>query len=109
MAVAFIQEFQIVDGDHSTRNYDHVVERLGVEADPPDGLVVHTAGFDDEAGVFRIFDVWETQEQGERFMRDRLMPILGDVFADDPNATPPLREGYYALHDVVGGRTPVPG
>jgi hypothetical protein len=109
MAVAFIQEFRIVDGDHSTRNYDLVTERLGADTDPPDGLIVHSAGFDDETGVFRIFDVWETQEHGERFMRERLMPILGDVLAEDPNATAPLREGYYALHDLIRGRTPVPG
>ena len=28
------------------------------------GLLIHTAGFDEDAGVFRIFDVWESRERG---------------------------------------------
>jgi len=41
MAVAFVQEFEIVSGDRSTTNYDAVAERLGREV--PAGLIVHTA------------------------------------------------------------------
>ena len=52
MAVAYIQEFPI--GDRSTVNYDFVAERVG--EGPFEGLISHSAGFDDEAGVFRIFD-----------------------------------------------------
>ena len=67
MAVAFIQEFAVdPGGDRSTTNYDEVARRINADPDPPDGIIVHTAGFDDEAGVFRIFDVWETREQGRR-------------------------------------------
>ena len=58
MAVAYIQEFPI--GDRSTTNYDFVADKIG--DGPFDGLIVHTAGFDGEAGVFRILDVWETRE-----------------------------------------------
>src|SRR6476620_10640097 len=66
MAVAFVQEFEIEDGDTSTTNYDAVVAELELQ-ELPDGLLIHTAGFDHEAGVFQIFDVWETREQGEKF------------------------------------------
>lgn len=41
----------------------------------PQGLLLHSAGFDTDGGVFRIFDVWQTREDGERFMTDRLEPI----------------------------------
>src|SRR5207302_729916 len=58
MAVAFIQEFKIQGDDRSTTNYDTVSERLNTRNDPPEGGIVHTAGFDEDAGVFRIFDVW---------------------------------------------------
>ncbi len=67
MAVAYVQEFQIQDGDTSTANYDAVASALNLQ-DTPDGLLIHTAGFDHDGGVFRIFDVWETREQGEKFM-----------------------------------------
>jgi len=101
MPVAFIQEFRIENGDHSTTNYDAVAERLrGVI---PDGGLIHTAGFDDDAGVFRIFDVWETREQGERFMQEQLEPILGEMMASNPDLQPPTREGWYELHDVMAG------
>src|SRR5205085_429441 len=100
MAVAFIQEFKIQGDDRSTTNYDTVSERLNVQS-APDGAIVHTAGFDEDAGVFRIFDVWETREQGERFIRERLMPIVEELMATSDNATPPDREGWYELHDMM--------
>src|SRR3954447_16813181 len=101
MPVVYIQEFAIEGDDRSTTNYDAVNERLNAEADLPAGLVVHPAGFDEEAGVFRIADVWETQEDCDRFMRERLMPIVQEMFADRPDAPPPTREGSYDLHHIV--------
>ena len=72
MQVAFVQEFAITD--RSTTNYGSVKESLG--DDPIDGLIIHTAGFDDENNVFRIFDVWESREQADRFLER--MAIFGD-------------------------------
>ena len=97
MAVAFIQEFAIVDGDTSTSNYDSVNEQIG--SDPVDGLISHSAGFDHEAGVFRIYDVWENGEAAKNFYETRLGPIVEKVMANDPNAAPPLREATYELHN----------
>ena len=107
MAIAYLQEFKIRDGDTSTTNYDGVVAALNLQ-DAPDGLLIHTAGFDHEAGVFRIFDVWETREQGEKFINERLNPIvepLAEAAAQDPDSTfePPTREGWYELHDSMTG------
>jgi hypothetical protein len=101
MAVAFVQEFEIVSGDRSTTNYDAVAERIGDEA--PSGLIVHTAGFDEERGVFRILDVWESQEDARRFIDERLMPIVEELLAGRDDAPPPSREYFYELHHVVKG------
>jgi hypothetical protein len=101
MAVAFIQEFDVRGDDRSTTNYDTINERLNTREDPPEGGLVHTAGFDEDAGVFRIFDVWETREAGERFIRERLRPILEEVMASRPDAAPPDREAWYELHDLM--------
>ena len=101
MAVAFIQEFDVRGDDRTTTNYDAIQERLNAREDPPEGGIVHTAGFDDDAGVFRIFDVWETREAGERFIRERLRPILEEVMASRPDAAPPDREAWYELHDLM--------
>lgn len=107
MPVAFVQEFAIRDGDTSTTNYDAVAAELNLQ-DAPDGALIHTAGFDHDAGVFRIFDVWESREHGERFIADRLTPILERMGADaqargDTTFVPPDREAWYDLHDVMSG------
>lgn len=94
MAIAFIQEFAI--GDRSTTNYDFVKGQLG--DDPIDGLLIHTAGFDDDNDVFRVFDVWESREHAERFL-ERVMSIVGDELP--PDVAPPTREGFYELYDLV--------
>jgi len=102
MAVAFIQEFPIVNGDLSTTNYDAVTNELGLTG-APDGLIAHTAGFDQSAGVFRIFDVWETKEQGERFMNEQLNPVLERMMANagPDEFRPPTVETWYELHGAM--------
>ena len=102
MPVAFIQEFNVDPGDRSTTGYDAVAARLGDVR--PDGPLIHTAGFDDDAGVLRIFDVWESQEQGQRFIDEQLMPIITELMAGEPEGSggPPQRETFYELHNVIG-------
>jgi hypothetical protein len=105
VAIAFVQEFPIQNGDTSTTNYDAVVAALDLQ-DTPDGLLIHTAGFDHDAGVFRIFDVWESREQGEKFINERLSPITERMGAEaaqsgDDSFAPPTREGWYELHDSL--------
>lgn len=102
MAIAFVQEFEIVDGDTSTRNYDGVVEKLNLGNAPIPGLVVHTAGFDHDAGVFRIFDVWDDPGAAKEFYEEKLGPIIEELMAsNDPSARPPRHEATYELHDVI--------
>ena len=107
MAIAYLQEFTIQNGDTSTTNYDSVVAALDLQV-PPDGLLIHTAGFDHDAGVFRILDVWQTREQGERFINERLNPIIEPMAAaaqesGDTSFAPPSRETWYELHDSLTG------
>jgi hypothetical protein len=107
MAVAYVQEFTIIGGDTSTKNYDAVATALNLQ-EAPDGLLIHTAGFDHDAGVFRIFDVWESRAQGEAFIKDRLNPItepmaLAAMEAGDTSFAPPSREAWYELHDSMAG------
>ena len=96
MAIALVQEFPIDGNDRTTTNYDSVQERLGTEV--PDGLRYHTAGFDEQAGVFRIFTVWESAADWQRFREDRLMPAVAPMMAE--GGSPP-EEHAYALHHVI--------
>ncbi len=102
MAIVYIQEFAVEDGNWSTANYDWAKEQIG--NGPFEGLLVHTAGFDKEAGVFRIMDVWESRDQAERFIAERIQPMMDQgvgALPDPDNATPPTREAFYELHDVT--------
>jgi hypothetical protein len=98
VAIAVIQEFPIEGDDRTTTNYDRIQEALGTRDNPPDGGLVHTAGFDEQAGVFRIFDVWESQQAWEAFSRDRLIPIVRTMMEQRVGG-PETR--VYPLHDFM--------
>jgi hypothetical protein len=102
MPVAYIQEFKIQGDDRSTTNYDAVSQGLNLSS-APDGLIAHTAGFDETDGVFRIFDIWETREQGERFINEQLNPVLERVMSEvgEGQFTPPTLDSWYDLHGVI--------
>jgi hypothetical protein len=100
MAVVYITEFAYKDG--STANYDWAKEQIG--EGPFDGLIVHTAGFDEDAKVFRIIDVWESQEKADRFIKERMQPIMEqgiEALPNQSNTSMPTRETFYELHDVT--------
>jgi hypothetical protein len=94
----YVEEFDVGD-DRSTTNYDAVTARLDVAADPPKGLIVHTAGF--AGDQFRIVDVWETEEDKTRFYDGRVMPIVMEMMSEaEAPATPP-RTYSYEIHDML--------
>ena len=65
MAVAVIQDFP--GTNRETTNYDAIHAEIMSRVDGPNGLIIHTAGFT-ESG-FRIFEVWESQEQHDTLDR----------------------------------------
>jgi hypothetical protein len=96
MAVAVVQDWIEEETERSTRNYDAVSERLQASDAPYPGLLVHTAGF--TGNGFRIFEVWESREDFERFLNETLMPIVQDIAPDDdrqPQVT------VYELHNFL--------
>jgi hypothetical protein len=75
-----------------------VSAKLDAENNPPEGLIVHTAGQRPDGG-FRVFDVWESREAMERFERERLVPAIEDVAQGEG---PPQPEQFICeLHEVV--------
>jgi hypothetical protein len=57
--------------------YDEACERIGWERDPAPGGIFHAAGFDE--GVLRVFDIWESAADFERFATERLGPGLAEM------------------------------
>ena len=79
MAYAFTQDVPIDAAFHH-----RIMDGLGGE--PPAGLIMHLVSERPEGGL-RYVDVWETEEHCDRFVEERLHPLLStllvDVFGDD--------------------------
>ncbi len=56
---------------------DDVTKEMGVETNPPEGLIVHVRFM--ESGRARVVDVWQSAEALEEFRQSRLMPALQKV------------------------------
>ena len=93
MAYARYVEFEASD-DRSTPTYDGVQAKIG--ADRPPSLIFHSAGFDD-GGVFRIYEVWESKDDAERFFDERIMPAVQEASEGEPQL--PKVQELYELHN----------
>jgi hypothetical protein len=64
--------------------YKRITDGLGEE--PPKGLIAHVAIERPEGGL-RYVDVWETEDDWDRFREERLHPVvhpmLREVFGDE--------------------------
>lgn len=67
--------------------YDEARRRVNWEGDVPDGALFHVAWQADDG--FRVVDVWQSGEQFDRFVEERLMPVVvGELGATGrPNVT----------------------
>jgi hypothetical protein len=85
---AFTQDVPI-DGPF----YKRIIDGLGDE--PPKGLITHIAVERPEGGL-RYFDVWETEEDWNRFAEQRLHPVvhglLSEIFGNELPAEPERNE-----------------
>ena len=96
MAIAVIQE-----ADEATPEiYDEVQERLNMEQDRPKGLILASGG-KREGGGMRFVDVWESEEDMQRFEEERLMPVLQEILPKHGIALTPPERTVYELHDLV--------
>lgn len=54
------------------QNYDDIKDAIGWETDPPDGALLHFAGFDKQGAC--SVELWESEAQFEAYRRDRYDP-----------------------------------
>ena len=96
MAYALVQDFPPEPGDR-TANYDAIHKAIMSKVTGPTGLIIHTAGFTGDG--FRIFEVWESQQQCEKFMSEVVMPTVMEVTAGATGAMP--KTTAYELHNIL--------
>jgi hypothetical protein len=84
MAIGTITRFSEGLG---AEQYDAVTEKMGFTSEPPEGLIFHSAG--ELEGRFQVFNVWESREHFDSFVRDRLRPAQVDIMGEDRVAAMP--------------------
>jgi hypothetical protein len=77
--------------------YDAVDAKVGVEADPPEGLIMHCAG--EAKGTWQIAEVWESEEDALRFDSDRLVPAIAEITGS--SGPPSGGLAVYEVHHLV--------
>jgi hypothetical protein len=75
-----------------------IYERASAGMNLPIGGSVHVAGPGPQGG-WRVIEVWESEEEARRFLRDELAPALRAAGAHGP---PPPPE-FWPLHRCVTG------
>ena len=97
MAVVIIQHWPEEETERSTANYDEISRRLRESgAIPPEGCHLHCTGWTGHG--FQVVEVWDTREQFDRFVADKVMPLVMEVSADD--AREPVVTSY-ELHSLM--------
>jgi hypothetical protein len=89
----------IIELPIAAEQYDTVNAKMNFFDDPPEGLILHSAG-KAENGSWRIYEVWESEEASQAFDEARLVPALAEVFGEEWMATPPPME-FYELHKLI--------
>jgi hypothetical protein len=97
MAVAMLMHWPGVTSDQ----YDAVMARLGLDANPPAGAVLHVAAVTDEG--IEVWDVWQTEQAFSSFLEHRLLPAVGELgISGEPEIRlVPLHNLYAADPDMI--------
>lgn len=84
---------------------DEVTARMGVNDDPPAGLVVHVHF--EQNGHVHVVDVWNSEQELEQFRQNRLMPTMEKVAAEhgmDVSQMPQPEQTITEVREMVRGR-----
>lgn len=63
--------------DGTQEQYDAIHSHMGIDDDPPEGLIFHAAGPIDEG--WGVIDVWESRAHFDRFQAGRLGPAIAEL------------------------------
>ena len=87
MAIAMMVD----NPEGSQEDYDRVRERLDLEK--PAGGIFHAAGPSPNGG-WRVIEVWESEQDAKRFVKERLLPAFEAV-----GAAPPPQPQFWLVHN----------
>jgi hypothetical protein len=76
--------------------YQQVEDKIDAKNNPPAGLIVHTASVVD--GKLKIVDIWESEEDAQRFGQERLGPAIQEVAG--PEVGGPPRPDQIQIYEI---------
>jgi len=79
--------------------YNAVNAEMGVEENPPQGLIFHAAG--PMEGGWNVIDFWESREAFDRFQQERLGPAIAAIGDEAPPNPPSIKE--FAVFNTISG------
>jgi hypothetical protein len=56
--------------------YETIRKEVDLEHQHPDGAILLSVAFDNSGKTFQAADVWESEEHLNKFVTDRLLPIM---------------------------------
>jgi hypothetical protein len=86
--------------------YDAIMQALDIDQGPPAGALTHACGFNDQ-GIC-VVDVWESRQEFEAFLTDRLAPVFAKLGIDF--IAPEIFDAYaFRATENVDGYMPARG
>ena len=85
--------------DGTAEQYEAVNAEMGVEADPPEGLIFHAAGPIKEG--WGVLDFWESRAQFDAFLESRIGPAIAALGDAAPPNPPEIKE--FPVHNMIKG------
>jgi hypothetical protein len=79
--------------------YDAVNAEMGVEENPPDGLIFHAAG--PTENDWGVLDFWESRGHFDSFLADRLGPAIEALGDRAPQGPPDIKE--FPVYNYIKG------
>ncbi|HEX7059313.1 MAG TPA: hypothetical protein VF176_05620 [Solirubrobacterales bacterium] len=79
--------------------YEAINSHMGVEENPPDGLIFHAAG--PIGGGWDVIDFWESREHFDRFQQERLGPAIEALGDQAPQGPPNIKE--FPVANIIKG------
>jgi hypothetical protein len=85
----------LVDNSQASQEiYDKVRDQIGL--DKPAGGMVHVAGPSPNGG-WRVIELWESEEDARRFLKERLGPALQAAGVSGP----PPQPQFWPVHNYM--------
>ena len=69
----------IFTGEGFTKEkYEQLRKEVGWEQTHPSGVILHCAGIDN-SGIIHVADIWESEEDFNNFVTNRLKPVMDKI------------------------------